>query len=347
MNSSVIKVVAGGGKTTESEAILKRHSNGLYLAFNQSVVKELRLKGYMCKTIDSLFSSYIIPKLISLVPLINDGSIVCYQEVENLPINLKGIGNITIDERGNIYNKGALTKFNLDIPHYSLREMKREKNYSLINYIFSEDKLQLTHRLRSDLSSYLIHKFSQEIIFLLKSRFSYVIFDEAQDLNKHLELLAKSIYESEIKSYFLGDEYQNINGGGCWFEGLSFTKKLLHFYRCPENNCKWIRDELNIEIYGEDRSSSGVNRIKIEKTMQYDDGNRVLLYAARRGKDISSIIDSWKGNKMTIKSAKGRTLEHDIVIVGISLNYRLYYTAITRTKKSVYTTIEKINFSSK
>ena len=108
-----------------------------------------------------------------------------------------------------------------------------------------------------------------------------------------------------------------------------------------------VRDELNIEIYGEDRSSSGVNRIKIEKTMQYDDGNRVLLYAARRGKDISSIIDSWKGNKMTIKSAKGRTLEHDIVIVGISLNYRLYYTAITRTKKSVYTTIEKINFSSK
>ena len=69
MNSKIIKVVAGGGKTTKSEKILRQQDNGLYLAFNNEVIDEMRLKGFICKTIDSLFSSYIIPKFTSVIPI--------------------------------------------------------------------------------------------------------------------------------------------------------------------------------------------------------------------------------------------------------------------------------------
>ena len=100
MNSEIIKVVAGGGKTTESEKIMLSQTNGLYLAFNNEVVEEMRLKGFVCKTIDSLFSSYIIPKFTSLIPIIGNGSKVAYIDIENLPPKLKGIGNICIYEDG-------------------------------------------------------------------------------------------------------------------------------------------------------------------------------------------------------------------------------------------------------
>lgn len=51
MNSQVVKFVAGAGKTTFSENYMKDNKNGLYLAFNNSVVDELKNKGYLCKTV--------------------------------------------------------------------------------------------------------------------------------------------------------------------------------------------------------------------------------------------------------------------------------------------------------
>ena len=37
MNSEIIKIVAGGGKTTESSKILRQEKNGLYIAFNNDL----------------------------------------------------------------------------------------------------------------------------------------------------------------------------------------------------------------------------------------------------------------------------------------------------------------------
>lgn len=344
MNSKVIKVVAGGGKTTESEKILKKETNGLYLAFNKAVVEELRLKGYLCKSIDSLFVSYIIPKFTSIIPIIANGSKVIFidSNPNALPPGLKGIGNLTIDMQGNIFNCTSKTIFNLNILNESLENMKKEKNYPLVRHIFNKNELRLTHKLRMDLSIYLMENYRDEVIDILKTRFKYIIFDEAQDLKKHLELFAKLVYESELKSYFLGDDFQNINGGGKWFETLSPTKKLENSHRCPENNCKWIRENLHIDIYGEDRPECNVFKINGEDVLEYDDGNTVLLYDSCRG-EYKSIINEWKGKKLTIKSAKGKTIEDNIVIVGKSMNIKSYYTAITRTKRNVFTTISKIN----
>ena len=62
MNSEIIKYVAGGGKTTYSANYLKNNKNGLYLAFTNSVIEDVSKKGFLSKTIDSLFISFIIPK---------------------------------------------------------------------------------------------------------------------------------------------------------------------------------------------------------------------------------------------------------------------------------------------
>ena len=91
MNSEVIKFVAGGGKTTLSEKILKEQGNGLYLAFTNSVVEEISNKGYLSRTIDSLFTSFIIPKFTSFIPIIASGSKVKHIDTTILPNHLKGI----------------------------------------------------------------------------------------------------------------------------------------------------------------------------------------------------------------------------------------------------------------
>ena len=75
--------------------------------------------------------------------------------------------------------------------------------------------------------------------------------------------------------------------------------------------------------------------------MQYDNGDRVLLYHSNAGLN-KEIINNWKGDKQTIKTAKGSTIERDIVIIGGRLSVKNLYTAITRTTQNCYSTISKI-----
>ena len=105
MNSKVIKFVAGAGKTTYSEEYLKNNKNGIYLAFNNSVVNELKDKGYLCKTIDSLFFNYIIPKFTSIIPLIANGATINYINSNNEKSFQRGAANIKIEKDGSIYNR--------------------------------------------------------------------------------------------------------------------------------------------------------------------------------------------------------------------------------------------------
>ena len=338
MNSKIIKVVAGGGKTTKSENILRLKDNGVYLAFNNKVIDEMRLKGFICKTIDSLFSSYIIPKFTSVIPIIGTGATIDFIDLEKLPPRLKGVANLNIDVGGIIKNKGKETGFDLNIPNEKLYLMKNKTNLTLVKHVFGNEKLRLTHKLRADLINYIIEKYPEEVIDILDSRFSFIIFDETQDMKNHLENFAKLIHKSKIESFFLGDSNQNINGGGTWFEELEATKIFNKSFRCPETNCQWIRNNLQINIYGNDFLSE-FKEISLDEVLLYDDGKRILLYSAASG-GIKTIINKWKGKKYTIKSAKGKTLTEDVVIVGKTMNKKVYYTAITRTTCNVFTTIK-------
>lgn len=341
MNSKVVKFVAGGGKTTLSESILKEEKNGLYLAFTNSVVKEISDKGYLSRTVDSLFQSFIIPKFTSVIPLIADGSRITYIGTENLPSYQKGVANIKLDSEGNLYNKSKKLKVTINTFNKELHNMDSSDSVGFIKYIFNKNELKITHEFRKSLSSYLIKNYSKEIIDILNARFSYIIIDEAQDLKNYIEDFAMMLYDSSIKIILLGDINQNINGGGMWFENLKADELKKTSHRCPDNNCKWIRDNLNIDIYGTNTESE-FKIISYENVLDYDNEKRTLLYAANSGNNNKNIINNWKGPKETIKSAKGRTIDNDIIIIGNSINKKNYYTAITRTTKNVYSTITKI-----
>ena len=340
MNSQVIKFVAGAGKTTFSENYMKENKNGLYLAFNNSVVDELRSKGYLCKTIDSLFASFIIPKVTSVIPLIADGAKIKYIDNKELKSYQKGIANIKIHEDGKLFNRSKDTYVNLDMSNTYLHSIRDLKNSSFIKFIFAKDSLNINDELRAELSHYIINHYSDNIVDFLEKRFSYVIIDEAQDLKSYREEFAKLIYNSNISLIILGDDNQNINGGGVWFEGLKPDLIENKTYRCSENICKWIRDNLEIEIFGTEKEGEYIN-INNSDVMKYDDGKRVLLYHSNAGSN-KEIISNWKGDKQTIKKAKGSTIEKDIVIIGESLSIKNLYTAITRTTQNCYSTISKI-----
>lgn len=338
MNSRVIKFVAGAGKTTFSEEYLKENQNGIYLAFNNRVVDEIRNKGFLCKTIDSLFASFIIPKFISAIPLIATGSKINYIDGSNLNQYQRGFSNIKIHKDGKIYNQSKYIGITLSDSNSDLYSRTNFKNERFIKFIFGKDSLNINDELRTEISAYIIENYSTELIKLLEARFSYIIIDEAQDLKGYREDFSKLLYESKIQLILLGDDNQNINGGGNWFESLSADETKNTTYRCTEEICKWIRDKLNIEIYG--NSDSGqYKEIKLSEALNYDDGEKVLLYNSSAGKN-KEIIDSWKGEKFTIKKSKGDTIEKDIVIVGNTLNKKNLYTAITRTKKNCYSTIK-------
>ena len=341
MNSRVIKFVAGGGKTTYAEQYMKKNKNGLYIAFNNSVVEELKDKGLLSKTIDSLFISFIIPKFISVIPLIYSGAVIKYIDNKQIRLDLKGVANIKIQVDGKIYNKGKYTGINLNITNKELHAMPFFKNNKFIKFIFSKDTLNINDQQRSELALYIIKKYPNEVIKILEKRFTYIIIDEAQDLKGYREEFAKLIYNSNLQLILLGDDNQNINGGGKWFSNLIANDIKNKTFRCSETICKWIRENINIEIFGEVKDGK-YEKINHKNVLNYNDGKRVLLYYSNIGKN-REIIKEWKGKKSTIKKAKGSTIEEDIVIIGKSMDVKNLYTAITRTKKNVYSTIEKIN----
>lgn len=339
MNSEIIKFVAGAGKTTYSIDYLANNTGGLYLAFTKSVVGEIYNAGYLSKTIDSFFFSYIIPKFIRVIPTINNGSSVGYINKDEVSKKFLGIMNIHIDpETGNILNKQKTTGFSLETDRNILQKSSG-KNSGYIKFIFSDKSLNLTDTLRNELSQYLLLHYSDYIIDFIRERFSFVIIDEAQDLGGYKEIFARLIDESDIKTIMLGDDNQNImSGAGEWFGSRTPTRVQNKSKRSPEPICSWIRDNLGIEIYGNDQLVGKYHQIKIDTTQKYDDGKRHLLYNAKSGK-IEKIVDSWKGPKSTIKTAKGMTIEQDIVIVGKQLSKKNLYTALTRTKQDAYSTV--------
>lgn len=340
MNSKVIKFVAGAGKTTFSEKYMKDNKNGLYLAFNNSVVNELKNKGYLCKTIDSLFTSFILPKLTCAIPLIANGAKINYFDDESMLGHQRGCANIKIHEDGKLYNKSKDTSINLNMNNSDIHSQRYFKNLTFIKLIFGKDSLNLNDQLRGELSKYIIKQYPKKVVDFLEKRFSYVIIDEAQDLKFYREEFAKLLYNSNLNLIILGDDNQNINGGGDWFQNLKPDLIENKTYRCSENICKWIRDNLKIEIFGTENEGEYIE-INNSNVNQYDDGKRVLLYHMKTN-STKEIIKNWKGKKQTIKKAKGSTIKNDIVIIGDSLNIKNLYTAITRTTQNCYSTIKRI-----
>lgn len=335
MNSRVIKCVAGSGKTTQSKHMMEREKNGLYIAYTNKVVNEMRDAGLMGKTIDSLFQSYIIPKFIRLFPLVSTKSRLRYVQFSEIPSKLKAIEKIGIDpEDGTILFGSVRKAYSL----YSARnELPEGREDFFIKIMFSDEACLITDRVREQLSLLIINRYPDELLDILQRRFGFIIIDEAQDLKGYREKFAELLHVSNIETTFFGDENQNIMGGGKWFENLQADKYDNQSHRCPRDVCSWIRDNLDINIIGDELKQGSFQQITYADIEALDDDARVLLYPNANGKN-GEVVRKWNGKKYTIGTAKGLTIDDDIVVIGNKLSKRNLYTALTRTTKNAYCT---------
>ena len=340
MNSEVIKYVAGGGKTTYSRGLLKDNTRGLYLTYNNAVKDEILGEGYLAMTLDSFLTGFIIPKAISKIPLIPDGVTISLNEATG---HMGGSKNISIRDDGALCNQSRLINSVALYSQYNdFVSMPNFPNKSFLSMVFQHDKLYISHKQRDKLANFIIANHKDYIMEIIGQRFAYIIIDEAQDVKSPKEPLVEMLRISDVPTIILGDENQNINGGSEWFDRLRTTKSQIASRRCGDGVCKWIRDNLDIDIKGDNKESS-YNVIEYEQLQGLDDGNRVLLYSSAKGREINAAISAWNGPKRTIQNAKGATIEQDVVIIGKTMNKRFLYTAATRTTKSVYSTITKVN----
>lgn len=333
MNSRIIKCVAGSGKTTQSKHMMERGKNGLYIAYTNKVVNEMRDAGLMGKTIDSLFQSYIIPKFIRLFPLVSTKSRMEYVLFSSIPPRLRAIEKVSIDPKDGTILFGRKRKaYSL----YSTRnELPEGRDDFFIKIMFSDKVCMITDRVREQLSLLIINRYPDELLDILRRRFSFIIIDEAQDLKGYREKFAELLHASNIETTFLGDDNQNIMGGGKWFENLRADKYNNQSHRCPRDVCGWIRENLGINIIGDERKRGSFQQITYADTEALDDGARVLLYPNINGRN-GEVVRKWNGKKYTIRTAKGLTIDDDIVVIGNKLSKRNLYTALTRTTKNAY-----------
>ncbi len=336
----VIKCVAGSGKTTDSIKFMKSNKNGLYLAFNNKVVNEMSNAGYLGLTIDSLFFSYILPKMLTFIPFAaNCKGVVLNQETTRESVQKKSARNIKFNPDGTIKSRTSVVNATLNDTVASIATRNFPNRYAL-KYIFNNE-LHVTYDQAGALGGFLINKYPEQILWILRSRFDYIIIDEAQDLKPGFrEDFAKLLYDNDFPVRLLGDSNQNINSGGDWFTQLEPNEEKNQSYRCPEGVCKWIRQVVGIDIYGKD-SDGIVCKVAVGTIKDLDNGRRVLLYYKKRSNN--EYIDNWSGEVYTIKKAKGLTIKQDIVILANDLKTNNLYTAMTRTTSNVYMTVTKLN----
>lgn len=342
-SKGVTKCVAGSGKTTDSIKFMQSSKNGLYLAFNNKVVNEIANAGYLGLTIDSLFFSYILPKMLTFIPLAaNCRGVVLNQESIGEPIQKKNARNISFSSDGIIKNQTSIVNATLNDTMASIA-IRRFPNRDALKYIFNNE-LRVTYDQAGALSGFLINKYPEQILWILRSRFDYIIIDEAQDLQSGFrEDFAKLLYDNDFPVRLLGDSNQNINGGGDWFNQLNSDEEKTRSCRCSEGVCKWIRQVVGVEIYGKGKDSAGiVCQVTADTVKDLDNSTRTLLYVKRTSR-YAEYIDNWSGKVYTIKKAKGLTIKQDIVILANGLKTNNLYTAMTRTTNNVYTTVTKLN----
>lgn len=336
----VIKCAAGSGKTTDSIKFMKSNKNGLYLAFNNKVVNEISNAGYLGLTIDSLFFSYILSKMLTFIPLAaNCKGVVLNQEATRESIQKKNARNIKFNPDGTIKNQTSVVNATLNDTVASIAA-RNFPNRGALKYIFNNE-LHVTYDQAGALGGFLINKYPEQILWILRSRFDYIIIDEAQDLQSGFrEDFAKLLYDNDFPVRLLGDSNQNINSGGKWFTQLKPDEEKNQSYRCPEGICKWIRQVVGVDIYGKD-SDGIVCKVTVDAIKDLDNGKRTLLYYAKRNNN--EYIDNWSGEIYTIKKAKGLTIDQDIVILANDLKTNNLYTAMTRTTSNIYMTVTKLN----
>jgi superfamily I DNA/RNA helicase len=223
----VVNAVAGSGKTTTLvEASKHLHtSNALFLAFNKSIVEELKLRlgeGVECKTLNSLGHSALMKVLGRRLRLDNDK----YGDLLQRAINDQ-IPNLSGDKFGEVIRA---TKALLS---YAMSSMSKTDDASLAELAYyygldlpnrTVDESQLFNIIRMALTTgeAMAHErgiiaFDDQVYLPVKwnlkpRQADFIMVDEAQDLSRAKLELVLSARAPGGRMLFVGDPRQSIYG---------------------------------------------------------------------------------------------------------------------------------------
>lgn len=250
MDKRIILSVAGSGKTKYIIDKLNVEERSLVLTYtnnNFSNIKDRIINKFGC-----------LPSNITVLTYFQFLISFCYKPYLNDIRPYVGITWDTPDKKTLTYSRDNSAFY-----------------YTSSNYLYSNRIAKLFEALQID----------KKIIHRIEKFYDNLFIDEIQDLGGHDFNLILSLCAANINIYFVGDFYQhtydtsndgNTNANlyksyekyGKKFSGAGLlvdTTTLSKSYRCTENVCAFIRDNMGIEIYSNKASKSEVHFIDDEE----------------------------------------------------------------------------------
>jgi superfamily I DNA/RNA helicase len=269
----VINAVAGSGKTTTIIASLRfipTDKSVIFLAFNKSIVEEIKLKvpeNVKVQTFHSLGCSAIYKSYGDKSRLENNK---IYDIINNIAPRWAMIDKkeIDADYKGRVKKIVDLARLSLTHDEETLKELCYKHQIDVLG-LEIERALKIINDANSDISTF---DFTDMIYWPAKydhfnlEKYDYVFVDECQDLNKTQHKLIEKISHAHTRLIAVGDRNQAIYGfAGADTESFDLLTKMNNTiilplsvnYRCGSNIISLAKNFVN-QIEAHDNAPEGV-----------------------------------------------------------------------------------------
>lgn len=226
-NSNIIvQATAGSGKTTTIIEAAKRvdiNKESLFVAFNKSIVEELRKKlppTVDCSTLHSLGLSSLYGQFASKINIYNSKFFTFFDKaLKEFP---KKKSAKLSSFKTKIVCKDMVDKARLNLVPPVLEEIEKISDYYSIT--FNQDMLEIAHKAFLLMIAYNNSSRSEKMVDftdmvwlpaikdLKLKKYDVVFIDEAQDLNRAQQVLVEKVTKPKGRRIYVGDKNQAIYG---------------------------------------------------------------------------------------------------------------------------------------
>lgn len=332
MGNQLILAVAGSGKTTHIVEQLNLEKRSLVVTYTNTNFRNLH---------DSIARKFgHIPSNIKLMTYFSFLYSFCYRPFLSLTFKARGIN----------YNKNP--------NQYASQLIRGTTQINKLYFVDEFDRLY-GNRIAKLLKTVDI---IPDINLRLAKYFDNFFIDEVQDFSGHDFNLLKDIAQAKIEMILLGDFYQHTYDTGRdgnvnknlhnnydsylnSFTQIGFTidtESLKNSYRCSPSVCKYIRDQLGIEIYSNRADDSQIFRLhdQEEAEIYFHDDNIIKLFHSEDFK-YGCFSSNWG-------ASKGENKYHDVCVVLNQTTAKHYkdnklHELPTKTKNKLYVACSRAN----
>ncbi|HHF2858974.1 TPA: DNA helicase UvrD [Vibrio diabolicus] len=283
MDKRVIFAVAGSGKTSNIIDNLNEDSRTLIITYTENNFKNIK------KRIAAKFG--YIPNGIKIYTYFTFVFSFCFKPILGNQFKIKGI--------------------NWDVPpQFTLRLNRNDKRFYIDKY----------GRLYHNRIAKLLDQYGaiDQLISRIEKYFDSICIDEVQDFGGHDFNLLLQLASAKVRHLLVGDFYQhtfdtsrdgktNKTLHDCYdkykqrFIQAGFyvdIDSLSHSYRCSENTCKFVTDNIGIEIFSHRKDTTEVQLITCKKrvTEIFSCSKTVKLFYQASNKYLG-LTENWGATK--------------------------------------------------